>query len=62
MKKSFIIAALITLAAAPAMAQGGFPDSPADPNGVPIIESIVALIGLGGAYVARLIRKNRKGN
>lgn len=27
---------------------------------VPIVESIIALIGLGGAYVIGLVRKNRK--
>lgn len=36
--------------------EGGLPDNP----GVPIVESIIGLLGLGGAYAWRLIAKKRK--
>lgn len=61
MKKTILALALVLVATSVmAQADGGFPDQPGDPNGVPIIESIVALLGLGGAYVVRLVRKNKK--
>lgn len=61
MKRTATILTLILVSITPILAQeGGFPNQPADPNGVPIIESIVALLALGGAYTVRLIRNNRQ--
>lgn len=34
--------------------------NPGNPNEVPIIESILGLLGLGGAYAWRLFSKNRR--
>ncbi len=42
------------------MAQEGFPNPPADPGAVPIVESILGLLGLGGVYAYRLFKKGKK--
>lgn len=38
----------------------GDDDDPGNPGEVPIIESILGILGLGGAYAWRLFSKNRK--
>ena len=38
----------------------GDQENPGNPNEVPIIESILGLLGLGGAYAWRLFSKNRR--
>ena len=38
----------------------GDDEDPGNPGEVPIIESILGLLGLGGAYAWRLFSKNRK--
>ena len=43
-----------------AMAQEVFPSAPADPGAVPIVESILGLLGLGGVYAYRLFKKGKK--
>lgn len=62
MKKITLIATTVLITVS-AMAQDGFPNSPADPGqdaAVPIVESILALLGLGGAYAYRLFKKGKK--
>ncbi|MEG1574363.1 MAG: hypothetical protein RR293_00945 [Bacteroidales bacterium] len=44
-----------------AVGDGDFPETPSNPNPtVPIVESIIGLLGLGGAYAWRLVTKKRK--
>ena len=38
----------------------GDQDNPGNPNEVPIIESILGILGLGGAYAWRLLSKGRR--
>ena len=52
--------AVVLFVAATAMAQETFPNAPADPGAVPIVESILGLLGLGGAYAYRLFKKGKK--
>ena len=55
--------ALLTVAvfvAASAMAQESFPIPPSDPGAVPIVESILGLLGLGGVYAYKLFKKGNK--
>ena len=59
MKKIALIATAV-LVTATAMAQDGFPNPPADPGAVPIVESILGLLGLGGVYAYRLFKKGKK--
>ena len=58
--KKFALIATTLLITVSAMAQEGFPNPPADPGAVPIVESILALLGLGGAYAYRLFKKGKK--
>lgn len=60
MKKA-MITAVLALVAVGAMAQStsAFPPNPSDPAAVPIVESLAALFGIGGAYALRLIRKKK---
>lgn len=61
MKKLMMIAVMAVASASVAMAQSGtgFPEPPSDPAAVPIVESILGLLGIGGAYAIRLIRKKK---
>ena len=60
MKKAMITAVLALVAgAAIAQSTSGFPPNPSDPAAVPIVESLAALFGIGGAYALRLIRKKK---
>ena len=58
--KKFTLLAVVLFVAATAMAQETFPNAPADPGAVPIVESILGLLGLGGAYAYRLFKKGKK--
>lgn len=67
--KKIILA--ILLLSAPFVAESqktrGFPEQfPDQPNNigspVPIVESIIGLLGLGGAYAWRIAKKNKKEN
>ncbi|MEG1574399.1 MAG: hypothetical protein RRY55_08995 [Bacteroidales bacterium] len=62
MKKSLILFSLLILATTAIAQDGGFPDPLPDPAGVPIVESILALLGLGGAYAVKLWRKKKSDN
>ena len=60
MKKAMITAVLALVAgAAIAQSTSAFPPNPSDPAAVPIVESLAALFGIGGAYALRLIRKKK---
>ena len=59
MKKITLIVATVMITAT-VMAQEGFPNPPADPGAVPIVESILGLLGLGGVYAYRLFKKGKK--
>ena len=59
MKKIALIAVAV-LVTVSVMAQATFPNPPEDPGAVPIVESILGLLGLGAAYVFRLIKKGKK--
>ena len=59
MKKITLITVAV-IAATSVMAQETFPGAPADPGAVPIVESILGLLGLGGAYAYRLFKKGKK--
>ncbi|MBR4963573.1 MAG: hypothetical protein IKY54_06715 [Muribaculaceae bacterium] len=58
--KKITLLAVVLFVAATAMAQETFPNAPADPGAVPIVESILGLLGLGGAYAYRLFKKGKK--
>lgn len=58
--KKITLLAVVLFVAATAMAQESFPDKPSDPGAVPIVESILGLLGLGGAYAYRLFKKGKK--
>lgn len=58
--KKFALVVSAVLVTASAMAQTDFPGAPADPGAVPIVESILGLLGLGGVYVYRLFKKGKK--
>ncbi|MBO5721012.1 MAG: hypothetical protein J6R61_05765 [Bacteroidales bacterium] len=59
MKKIALLVTLVFVAVS-AMAQETFPGTPADPGAVPIVESILGLLGLGGVYAYRLFKKGKK--
>ena len=59
MKKITLLVVLVFVAVS-AMAQQTFPNAPADPGAVPIVESILGLLGLGGVYAYRLFKKGKK--
>ena len=59
MKKITLLVVLVFVAVS-AMAQETFPNAPADPGAVPIVESILGLLGLGGVYAFRLFKKGKK--
>ena len=58
--KKITLLAVVLFVAATAMAQETFPNAPADPGAGPIVESILGLLGLGGAYAYRLFKKGKK--
>ena len=58
--KKIALLTVAVLVAATAMAQETFPNAPADPGAVPIVESILGLLGLGGAYAYKLFKKGKK--
>lgn len=60
MKRGVLLLSLVLVALSAIAQESGFPDVMSDPNGVPIAESIVAILGLVAAYVVGLVRKNRK--
>ena len=61
MKKRMMTAVMAIASASVAMAQSGtgFPEVPSDPAAVPIVESLAALFGIGGAYALRLLKKKK---
>ena len=59
-KRSMLLLSLLLVCTVSVMAQDSFPDPLPDPNGVPIVESLVALLGLGGAYAVKLWRGKKK--
>ncbi|MBQ7818076.1 MAG: hypothetical protein IJ341_00095 [Bacteroidales bacterium] len=59
MKKIILMSAMV-LVTISVMAQSTFPQPPEDPGAVPIVESILGLLGLGGVYVYRLFKKGKK--
>lgn len=61
MKKLMMVAVMAIATASTAMAQSGtgFPEEPSDPAAVPIVESLAALFGIGGAYALRLLKKKK---
>lgn len=59
MKKGLLLIIMVIAATTAVFAQESFPDPLPDPNGVPIVESIVGLLGLGGAYAVKLWRKRK---
>lgn len=58
--KKFTLLVVLVFVAVSAMAQDTFPGAPADPGAVPIVESILGLLGLGGVYAYRLFKKGKK--
>ena len=58
--KKIVLIAVAVLVTVSVMAQSTFPNPPEDPGAVPIVESILGLLGLGAAYVFRLIKKGKK--
>lgn len=61
-----VVGVFTTTDPSPTKLTKGFPSNttPSSPNstqpGAPIVESILGLLGLGGIYTWRLIRKNKK--
>lgn len=53
------VMAIATVSAAMAQSGTGFPEVPSDPAAVPIVESLAALFGIGGAYALRLLKKKK---
>lgn len=64
MKKTMMIAVMAVASVGAALAQSGtgFPEVPSDPAAVPIVESLAALFGIGGAYALRLLKKKKNNN
>ena len=58
--KKFTLLAVVLFVSASVMAQETFPGKPNDPGAVPIVESILGLLGLGGVYAYRLFKKGKK--
>jgi hypothetical protein len=58
--KKITLLAVVLFVATSVMAQESFPGKPSDPGAVPIVESILGLLGLGGAYAYRLFKKGKK--